>query len=217
VIIEGGWNLEGAGGAFPWGWRAWAGSPRRGRRATVCICCSRALRRVCRSAMGVLHGDVSFVWKHRLSSCPLRCDAPYHRASVPHVPRLDKKIPHLPIALQGKRVKIPWLIVAFDTLLKIASLFSCAVVRGTHELLLAKSGKRGIHVWWTVENLVFQHTGGRKNDFASSLHDRWSPPRMNMWYNSGRAAGSEVVFDSGALSLTSRRTQIPAGTAHCRL
>jgi hypothetical protein len=35
-------------------------------------------------------------------------------------------------------------------------------------ILMAKSGIRAIHVWWTVENLVFQHTGGRENDFASS-------------------------------------------------
>src|SRR5688572_11999909 len=52
------------------------------------------------------------------------------------------------------------------------------------------------------------HGGGRRSvtrgDFASSLHDRWSPPPMQMWYNSGRAVGPEVVFDSGALSLTSR-------------
>jgi hypothetical protein len=27
----------------------------------------------------------------------------------------------------------------------------------------------------------------------TSHHDRWSPPRMKMWYNSGCAAGPEVV------------------------
>jgi hypothetical protein len=36
-------------------------------------------------------------------------------------------------------VMTPWVIVTFDTLLKIASPFSSAVVRGTHGLLLAKS------------------------------------------------------------------------------
>ena len=36
-------------------------------------------------------------------------------------------------------------------------------------ILMAKSEIRIIHVWWTVENLVFQHTGGRENDFASSI------------------------------------------------
>jgi hypothetical protein len=37
-----------------------------------------------------------------------------------------------------------------------------------HVLLMAKSGIRAIRVWWTVESLVFQQTGGRKNDFAIS-------------------------------------------------
>jgi hypothetical protein len=46
-------------------------------------------------------------------------------------------------------------------------------------------------------------------DFASSHHDRWSPPRMNMWYNRSGAAGPEVVCDRGALSLTSSRTRSP--------
>jgi hypothetical protein len=34
---------------------------------------------------------------------------------------------------------------------------------------MAKSEIRTIHVWWTVEKLVFQHTGGRENDFAISI------------------------------------------------
>jgi hypothetical protein len=34
---------------------------------------------------------------------------------------------------------------------------------------MAKSEIRTIHVWWTVENLVFQHTSGRENDFAISI------------------------------------------------
>jgi hypothetical protein len=34
---------------------------------------------------------------------------------------------------------------------------------------MAKSEIHTIHVWWTVENLVFQHTGGRENDFAISI------------------------------------------------
>jgi hypothetical protein len=34
---------------------------------------------------------------------------------------------------------------------------------------MAKSEIRTIHVWWTVENSVFQHTGGRENDFAISI------------------------------------------------
>jgi hypothetical protein len=36
-------------------------------------------------------------------------------------------------------------------------------------ILMAKSEIRTIHVWWTVETLVFQHTGGRENDFAISI------------------------------------------------
>jgi hypothetical protein len=36
-------------------------------------------------------------------------------------------------------------------------------------ILMAKSEIRTIHVWWAVENLVFQHTGGRENDFAISI------------------------------------------------
>jgi hypothetical protein len=47
------------------------------------------------------------------------------------------------------------------------------------------------------------------SDFASSHHDRGSPPRMNMWYNRSGAAGPEVVFDHGAPSLTSNRTRSP--------
>jgi hypothetical protein len=39
----------------------------------------------------------------------------------------------------SNRVRILWVIVTFDTLLKIAKLFSYAVVSRTHELLLAKS------------------------------------------------------------------------------
>jgi hypothetical protein len=46
-------------------------------------------------------------------------------------------------------------------------------------------------------------------DFASSLHDRWSPPHMEMWYNSGCVAGPEVAFDPSAPSLPSRRTRSP--------
>jgi hypothetical protein len=34
---------------------------------------------------------------------------------------------------------------------------------------MAKSEIRAIHVWWTVENLVFQHTGGHENDFAINI------------------------------------------------
>jgi hypothetical protein len=54
-------------------------------------------------------------------------------------------------------------------------------------------------------------------EFATSRHDLLSPPRMNMWYNSGCAAGPEVVFDTSALSLSTCRTRIPAGTTNCRL
>jgi putative DNA-invertase from lambdoid prophage Rac len=46
-------------------------------------------------------------------------------------------------------------------------------------------------------------------DFASSLHDRWSPPPMNMWENVGCAAGPEVALDTGAPSLSSSRTRSP--------
>jgi hypothetical protein len=45
---------------------------------------------------------------------------------------------------------------------------------------MAKSGIRPIHVSWTIENLMFQHTGGRNNDFASSPHESNSPPRMKI-------------------------------------
>jgi Transposase DDE domain len=48
-----------------------------------------------------------------------------------------------------------------------------------------------------------------REHFASSHHDRWSPPRMHMWENFGCAAGPEVVFDRGAPSLTRRRTRSP--------
>jgi hypothetical protein len=34
---------------------------------------------------------------------------------------------------------------------------------------MAKSEIRTIHVWWGVENLVFQHIGGRENDLAISI------------------------------------------------
>jgi hypothetical protein len=37
------------------------------------------------------------------------------------------------------------------------------------EILMAKSEVRTNHVWWTVENVVFQHAGGRENDFAISI------------------------------------------------
>jgi hypothetical protein len=47
------------------------------------------------------------------------------------------------------------------------------------------------------------------SDFASSLHDRRSPPRMKMWENFGCAAGPEGVFDRGAPSLPSRRPRSP--------
>jgi hypothetical protein len=36
-------------------------------------------------------------------------------------------------------------------------------------ILMAKSEIRTIQVWQTVENLVFQHTDGRENDFAISI------------------------------------------------
>jgi hypothetical protein len=34
---------------------------------------------------------------------------------------------------------------------------------------MAKSEIRSIHVWWTGEDLVLQHTGGRENDFAIGI------------------------------------------------
>jgi hypothetical protein len=42
---------------------------------------------------------------------------------------------------------------------------------GSWPLLIpvAKPEIRTIHVWWTVENLVFQDTSGRENDFAISI------------------------------------------------
>jgi hypothetical protein len=49
---------------------------------------------------------------------------------------------------------------------------------------LAKSEIRGISGEEAIENLVLQPAGRRENDFASSLHDRRAPPRMNMCYNS---------------------------------
>jgi hypothetical protein len=47
-------------------------------------------------------------------------------------------------------------------------------------VLLAKSEVHAIHVWHAVENLVYQRAGRRKNDFASSLHEESSPPRMKI-------------------------------------
>src|SRR2546425_12188395 len=40
---------------------------------------------------------------------------------------------------------------------------------------------------------------------------------MNMWYNTSCPAGPEVIFDTGAPSLSSSRTRLPADTADCRL
>jgi hypothetical protein len=65
--------------------------------------------------------------------------------------------------------KASWLLARFDTFLKIARLFSYAVVRGTHELLMAKSEIRGIYVEETTQNLVCQPAGRRKNDFVISI------------------------------------------------
>jgi hypothetical protein len=36
-------------------------------------------------------------------------------------------------------------------------------------LLMAKSEIGTMHVWWTVETLVFQHTGDRENGSAISV------------------------------------------------
>jgi len=59
-------------------------------------------------------------------------------------------------------------------------------------MLLAKSGIHAIQVWWTAENLVFQHTGGRKNDFASSITfgDASSGSWIEWKQGSGRAPES---------------------------
>jgi hypothetical protein len=42
---------------------------------------------------------------------------------------------------------------------------------------------------WVVEKVM-------RKDFhiISSLHELRSPPRMKMWYNSGRTTGAEVDF-----------------------
>jgi hypothetical protein len=74
-----------------------------------------------------------------------------------------------------------------------------------------------IHVRQEPETFSYQRAGPSKKEFASSPHDRRAPPRMNMWYNLGCADGPEVAFDTGAVSLSSRRTRMPAGTANCRL
>jgi hypothetical protein len=84
-------------------------------------------------------------------------------------------------------------------------------------ILLANSKINMIRVRQEPETFSCQRAGPSKNEFASSPHDRRSPPRMNMWYNLGCAAGPEVAFDTGAVSLSSRRTRMPAGTANCRL
>jgi hypothetical protein len=51
--------------------------------------------------------------------------------------------------------------------------------------------------------------GSPQYAFATSLHDRRSPPYMNMWYNSGCAAGPEVACDTSAPSLSTSRTRSP--------
>jgi hypothetical protein len=46
-------------------------------------------------------------------------------------------------------------------------------------------------------------------EFATSRHDLLSPPRMKMCYNSGCAAGPEVVFDTlGSLAPTEQKFTI---------
>jgi hypothetical protein len=65
-------------------------------------------------------------------------------------------------------VMILWLFVIFDTLLKIASRFSSAVVRGTHDLLMAKSARRTIDIRHQPESRSYQRTNSCEIDFAIS-------------------------------------------------
>jgi hypothetical protein len=53
---------------------------------------------------------------------------------------------------------------------------------------------------WRV-NSGGQLSSPGQHDHASSRHDRWSPPRMNIGYTLSGAAGPEVACDTGALSL----------------
>jgi hypothetical protein len=64
---------------------------------------------------------------------------------------------------RAKRVRTSWLIVIFDTLLKIASRFSSAVVRDTHDLLMAKSFLWGLLSLQT--SMLSRHCESRRADF----------------------------------------------------
>ncbi len=55
------------------------------------------------------------------------------------------------------------------------------------------------------------------DDFANSLHELRSPPRMKICYNSSDPAGTEGALIIGAASLSNSRTRIPVGTANCAL
>jgi hypothetical protein len=57
---------------------------------------------------------------------------------------------------------------------KLGSQTNCCLVyldnaMSPKAILRAKSEIRTIHAWWSVENLVLQHTGGRENDFAIGI------------------------------------------------
>jgi hypothetical protein len=70
-------------------------------------------------------------------------------------------------------------------------------------ILLAKSGIRAIHVWWTVENLVFQHTGGRKNDFASSIKSAQEPETVHI-----RGHDSRIYQSRPGLCYSSKQSKM---------
>ena len=60
---------------------------------------------------------------------------------------------------------------------------------------MAKSEVRMIHVWWTVETLVFQHTGGRENDFASSITFGDSGSLKQNCHERGELANSKLLVN----------------------
>jgi hypothetical protein len=79
-----------------------------------------------------------------------------------------------------------------------------------------KSETRTIQGPHALINSIGQSASPREHDFASSPHDRRSPPRMHRWDHHSGAAGPEVACDTGALSRTRSRTRRPAGSATWR-
>src|SRR5262245_57523527 len=86
-------------------------------------------------------------------------------------------------------------------------------------ILVAKSGIRAIHAWWTVENLVFQHTGSRKNDFASSIKNDDDPGCCGeLWASAelGASAVPGVTSGERPARLARRRSSCCANTWQIR-